>query len=377
MFSAAADPRFAYRFVVGRVGVASSEGVHGQLRAEAAAFGDLVRVRCPDGSKDLLSLKSMLWFAWAHNNFPGADFVAKADLDTFVVVPRALAVLEMAKRRLADHDGALPPALLGAINWASFDQGRGAVCGCCAYTLEMAWQIRASSHMACSGQPGTGLSLQNLGEERVRISQVEVPHPYAAGPFYAVTATLLQWLTDSGELRTAIRAHSTRNASAFTLYADEINVGKLAGRAPHLRAYHLGRFGYAVSHAAEHRAAISPDCARRLGFRGDTNVTTGHFLESWGWPERIWPSAVAVHRVLPGEERFNRTWAMTAHWTRWLRRQGPKAACVLGSLELVHDSATVNHSALFWGTRRRKEGQPWQRLPQDAWRFGARARMRV
>ena len=77
--------------------------------------------------------------------------------------------------------------------------------------------------------------------------------------------------------------------------------------------------------------------------------------------------------MLPGEARFNRTWAMAEHWTRWLRRKGPKAACVLQSIEPVHDSATINHSDLFWSTRPRgrREGKQWPRLPQDAWRFGA------
>ena len=121
---------------------------------------------------------------------------------------------------------------------------------------------------------------------------------------------------------------------------------------------------------SENRATTSPECARQLNVTRETDVTTGYFFESLGWPERVRPVAVAVHKAI-GAARWNRTWAMTAHWTRWMQKQPPEVtACLIQNLDLVHDANTINHSALFWVTRPVDTRKPWKRLPQDSWRFG-------
>ena len=371
--------QFGYRFVVG---VSKLDPT-----SEAAAHGDLLRLDCRDGTKKWLALKSMLWFAWAQRNYPHVPFVAKTDLDTFVVVPRAVSMLRVLRRRQRRHqlsvdsgegnehrkNSTLPPSLIGEINWASYDICRRATCGCCAFTLEMAWAIRTTANRAfeCTGGPGPKSSLAALGEDHLRRCPVEMPHPYASGPFYVASRSLLQWLVSSGELARAIVEHRRSNASMFSLYSEDIGFGVLAGRAPGLQAYQLGFLGHAVSMISENRATTSPQCARLLNVTRETDVTTGYFFESFGWPERVWPAAVAVHKAI-GAARWNRTWAMTAHWTRWMhKRPAEGTACLIKNFDLVHDANTINHSAFFWGTRPADTRKPWKRLPQDAWRFGA------
>ena len=378
--AASQQKQFAYRFVVGANKL--------DLASEEAAHSDLLRLDCPDGTQKWLALKTMLWFAWAQRNYPHAAFVAKTDLDTFVVVPRAIAMLRFIKRRQrrqlfavsgkgnGHHNSTLPPSLIGEINWASYDSCRHAVCGCCAFSLEMAWAIRTTTNrqFECTGGPGTKFSLAALGADHLRRCPVGMPYPYAAGPFYVASRSLVRWLVSSGELARAIAEHRRSNATAFTLYADEINFGRLAGRAPGLQAYQLGLLGHAVSSVSENRATTSPECARQINVSRETDVTTGYFFESFGWPERVWPAAVAVHKAI-GAARWNRTWAMTSHWTRWMQKQRPEVrACLIEKLDLVHDANTINHSALFWGTRPTDTSKPWHRLPQDAWRFGTNDR---
>ena len=177
-----------------------------------------------------------------------------------------------------------------------------------------------------------------------------------------------------GRACTRHRRASPIQRTAFTLYAEDINLGRLAGRAPGLQAYQLGLLGHAVSSVSENRATTSPECARQLHVSRETDVTTGYFFESFGWPERVWPAAVAVHKAI-GAARWNRTWAMTSHWTRWMQKQRPEVtACLIEKLDLVHDANTINHSALFWGTRPADTIKPWHQLPQDAWRFGTNDR---
>ena len=377
---ASQQQQFEYRFVVG----VSKLDPH--PTSEAATHGDLLRLDCRDGTKRWLALKSMLWFAWAHRNYPHVPFVAKTDLDTFVVVPRAFSMLRALRRRQRrqlsvdsgegnEHpkNSTLPPSLIGEINWASYDSCRRATCGCCAFTLEMAWAIRTTANrlFQCTGAPGPKSSLAALGEDHLRRCPVEMPHPYASGPFYVVSHSLLQWLVSSGELARAIVEHRRSNASKFSLYAEDVSFGALTGRAPGLKAYQLGFLGRAVSSVAENRATTSTECARQLDVNRETDVTTGYFFESLGWPERVWPAAAAVHKAI-GAARWNRTWAMTAHWTRWMQKQTPEVkACFIQNLDLVHDANTINHSAFFWGTMPTDKRKPWKRLPQDAWRFGA------
>ena len=50
-----------------------------------------------------------------------------------------------------------------------------------------------------------------------------------------------------------------------------------------------------------------------------------------GAPEIVWPHALAVHHVLD-EAQWNRTWAMTAHWTAVLRARERPAAGTVNSL---------------------------------------------
>ena len=237
----------------------------------------------------------------------------------------------------------------------------------------MAWAIRTTAKrlFECTGGPGPKSSLAALGEDHLRRCPVEMPHPYASGPFYVVSHSLLQWLVSSGELARAIVEHRRSNASKFSLYAEDVSFGALTGRAPGLKAYQLGFLGRAVSSVAENRATTSTECARQLDVNRETDVTTGYFFESLGWPERVWPAAAAVHKAI-GAARWNRTWAMTAHWTRWMQKQTPEVkACFIQNLDLVHDANTINHSAFFWGTMPTDKRKPWKRLPQDAWRFGA------
>eukprot|EP00966_Prymnesium_polylepis_P264271 6104988-Prymnesium_polylepis.1 len=96
-----------------------------RLREEHASFGDLEFLeKIRDGQKNNLAEKTLAWFMRAASNFPTAKYIAKADVDTFVVASRAISLL----KRLPGPDA---PLLIGNHQWASYLPRSKEICGCC------------------------------------------------------------------------------------------------------------------------------------------------------------------------------------------------------------------------------------------------------
>ena len=130
---AAEVPGLQYRFVLGTSGLPA--GGAAILEAEQAASSDLVLLAgARDGERRHLSEKVLHWFVYASEAFASAEYVAKTDQDVLAVWPRIAWQLHRHRQQ------ALAPtlALIGRIEWASYQRHEGRFCGCCGYTREHA-----------------------------------------------------------------------------------------------------------------------------------------------------------------------------------------------------------------------------------------------
>tara|TARA_B110000046_G_scaffold164664_1_gene180390 strand:+ start:995 stop:2227 length:1233 start_codon:yes stop_codon:yes gene_type:complete len=307
---------FLYRFVVGellpRPHSKKTIQLVKQLRAEHALFGDmefLPNVR--DGEKSHLAEKTLGWFLRAVEAFPQAKFYAKADVDTFVVVPRLISFL---KRTPGPH----VPLLIGHHQWASYTPRTKNICGCCGFTRKMAVRMQTQRGFVPWSCNGTDDAVG--------------PFPFGIGPFFAISQAVGLWLRTSSVVTRATAGLASNKFGGFANYAEEILFGWVVFRVPGIRVFDMGSLGRAVHDIDERGGLMPPLCLQRLGLTHE-DLTTGYFHEKGSNEEVTAPSSVAVHHVL-SEIAMNRTWAATWHWTRLLKTTRANISCVFEMKEL-------------------------------------------
>ena len=315
---------FLYRFVVGKVVYPGASHVHARsrllskLRGECSSFGDvelLPNVR--DGIKDYLSEKTLAWFVFAAAQFPSASFIAKADLDTFVVVQRAISFL----KRVSSPNA---PALIGHYQWASYNPSLQDICGCCGFTRSMALQAQSKLLPKARLLPSPWVCNDTSG--------VVGPFPFGIGPFFAISKSLAGWLLASPLVHNATLQLAAVTQGNFAAYAEEIFFGWLVSHTPGIKYISIGEHGRSVHDIHEIHSLMELDCLRRLGLTSE-DLKTGHYYEAGSSDEVTSPSSVAVHHVM-SEAALNRTWAFTWSWTRLLRATRANTSCVYQAKEL-------------------------------------------
>ena len=322
-----ATPRrggFAYCFVVGVRQYASHGRGHATraaLARESASSGDMELLpEVFDGAKYRLAAKTIFWFLAAHARFPEARFVAKCDMDSFVVVPRTLAMLRIVARR-EDADA---PILVGLNAWTSFERPAYELCACC----------HSHREVALSHQRGASEGYREVPRQcdHGSATQLDGPFAYGFGSLLVISRAAAACIGGGGvdgggmKLRAAALRLANGTMGAFASYADEQMVGWFLS---HCR----GLIGVRLSDRAtadidnERDAARAPPprhaaCLQQLNLTVE-QLATGYFHKIGGSPERVWPHALVVHHVLD-EVQWNRTWAMSAHWTAVLHDRSRK-----------------------------------------------------
>ena len=293
---------FAYQYVLGSRIRPAAAGLLDALRSENGSEGDLLMLpRVRDGMKDHLAEKTLSWFLHAASVWRTAEFLGKCDIDTFVVVPRAMAFFLHARTMYGRK-----PLLLGRHQWASFSLKTKEVCGCCGYTATMGRAVQrrtGTAPFSCLGVPGP----------------IEM-HPFGIGMFFAISSELGEWMRTSHEARRSLSGLLNGGFGSFANYAEELFFGRLASHAPDFTSVSLGFAGRAV-HDIDDKELLDGECMRKLGLSVHS-LQTGHVSSLGKLPEKTAPNSVAVHHVLDALA-WNRTFAATTAWTRWLRTRGP------------------------------------------------------
>lgn len=278
---------------------AATARLQAALQAEADASGDLELLGVVDGGKARLSEKSLAWFLRAAEVFAGARFVGKADVDTFLVVPRVLAFL---RRAPADV-----PLILGRHQFASYSYRHSNICGCCGFTRTMAVNLARRQHKppwAC-----------NHSRTETAVSAPMAPFPFGIGPFFALSHHVVDWVRASPLVRRATADLAAARSVRLVHYAEDIFISWLASHTPRIQALGLSFMGRAVHDIDEQVALMKAECQARLELN-KTAFLNG--FRSRNGNERTSPATVAVHHVL-SEAAWNRTWAATSAWTSFLK----------------------------------------------------------
>ena len=353
--AAARVPGLVHRFLLGTANLPAKART--ALRCEHTAAGDLLLLESSrDGHRRHFAEKVLLWLLHAARAFPTAQYVAKTDEDALVVWPRVAGLL----RR---HSALLPPAerpaLVGRIEWASYNAPERRYCGCCGYsrrharrTLQFspganfgscARRQRPTGTASAAGTAGGGVggavaaaaAAASQGTAaasvapvaaRARAEGVVGPFFYAQGAFEALNTALVRCVAALGlvhdELLPGLLNGSTRAARG----EEDLLLGRLA-------YHHCGRtvavgWGDSVAHdfdhgeGKDHRAyfAIERRCLAALNVTRPAQLVTGR-CSSWGTPETLGPMSAVVHRVRSAAE-WRRASALAWHWTARLEAAG-------------------------------------------------------